>query len=380
MPPPLGPSTATILPAGHRERHRRRSSDHRPRSRPRGRSPRSRRRPASGRSCAGLPAGRCRRVGRELPRREADREDQPAEHRDRRARAERRAGRRSGARRAPRRERSRRPSASSAPTLRAKSRAVAAGITRIALTSRAPTASSAAIAASATAQTRTRSPATIGSPVVPAASGSKPAAIQARRKRTAARPIARAQAARDDQLGRPDRQQGAEQELVDPGAGLEDVAGEDDPDRERGDEQQRRRGVGGDSGAAPEALEQEHGESAADAECGEGGRDPGRAGDDEPGEGRGADPVGEEGQPPQHDLCAEDPGERCQEDDLEGGPLHEGELEGLKHENHYLYREGDTPRTARSDDSRHPRPRPGSSTPRRSCGGRATAPARRAPP
>ena len=98
------------------------------------------------------------------------------------------------------------------------------------------------------------------------------------------------------------------------------------------------RGVGRPRPARRPSRSSRSREAAADPERREGGGNPGRPGDDEAGKGRRADAVGEEGQPPQHDLGAEHAGERREQDDLEGGALHEGELERLKHENHYLYR------------------------------------------
>ena len=143
----------------------------------------------------------------------------------------------------------------------------------------------------------------------------------------------------DDQLATPDRQQRPEEELIDAGAGREDIAREDDPDGEGSDQHERGRGVPGDRGAAPESLEQRR-EAAADRERRQSWRDAGRAGDDQTRERSGADAVGEEGEAAKDDLRAEESCDRSEQRDLEGRPLHERELEGVKHENHYLYRDG----------------------------------------
>ena len=205
-------------------------------------------------------------------------------------------------------ERDARLAATSRPaTLRANSRAVAAGTTRIALTSRAPTASSAAIAAIATTTSRTasakRDAKRRGEPCAELVeAGDDPVAAE----RCRGDDGSQQGGAGDEELAAADREQRAEQELVDAGTGLEDVAGEDDADRQRGDEQQRRGGVAGDAGPAAEPLEQ-GGEAAADRERRERRRDSGGPGDDEAGEGGGADAVGEEGEVAEHDLRSEQP-------------------------------------------------------------------------
>ena len=63
---------------------------------------------------------------------------------------------------------------------------------------------------------------------------------------------------------------------------------------------------------------------------GERGGDARRSGEDESGERGGADAVREEGEPAQDDLRPEHAGERCEQHHLEGGALHEGELEGIE--------------------------------------------------
>ena len=176
----------------------------------------------------------------------------------------------------------------------------------------------------------------------------------------------------DEHLGPADREQRAEQKAIDAGAGREDVA-----DARTIPTPGRRRGAGRwpRPHARPARRPRRSSRAAKPPPDREGRhrrRDPGGAGDDEAGEGRGADAVGEEGELAEHDLCAEQPRDRREQRDLEGGALHERELERIKHENHYLYRHG----------PEHGDPDPaggatGSSTPRprlRAAGHRASAP------
>ena len=162
------------------------------------------------------------------------------------------------------------------------------------------------------------------------AAPSKPAAIQARRATAAA-----AKASDEGGRGPPelvvaDREQRPEEQLVDPAARFEDVAGEDDADRERDHQEECRRRVVGDPAPPREPLEQ-RGESTTDAERGEGGGDARGSRQDQPGKRGRADAVSEEGQVAEDDLRAEQTGQRREQEDLERSTLHEGELEGIEH-------------------------------------------------
>ncbi len=128
----------------------------------------------------------------------------------------------------------------------ANRRAVAAGTTRIAPTSREPTASTEATTASAIVAIRVRSAALTGSPSERELGGSKPPAIQELRKRMAASRAIASATSGEPELARPDSQQRAEQRLVHACPRLEDIAGEHDAGGERGDEEERGRGVGRD--------------------------------------------------------------------------------------------------------------------------------------
>ena len=197
------------------------------------------------------------------------------------------------------------------------------------MTSSAPTASSATTTATATASSSVRSAAAVRTPAARAPSASKPVASQERR-----RPRSQSQRADGGGRGEPEvarlqRDQRAEQQAVDARAGVVDVAGEDHADRQRGDEQQPDRGVRVDPARALQALE--HAAEADRAhQRGQLGRDAPRSGDDQPREGRGADRVRVERQPPQHDPGPEHAGDHRQQQDLDDPALDVGRRE-VKH-------------------------------------------------
>ena len=100
------------------------------------------------------------------------------------------------------------------------------------------------------------------------------------------------------------------------------------------------RRVASEPGSPAEPFE-EYGEAAADGQRRQRGWDSPGSGDDEAGEGGGADAVGEEGEPPQDYLRSEQPGQGREQGDLDRRALHERELERIKHENHYRQGHGD---------------------------------------
>ena len=127
-----------------------------------------------------------------------------------------------------------------------------------------------------------------------------------------------------------DQEQAAEEQGLDVGARAEDVAGEDRPRRQATDEDDRngavvalvlappeQRGTGGEDEGRPEGAER-RGEAEA-------------VGENEAGEGRGADRVREEGQPAQDDPGAEQARRDREDQDLDQAALDEGQLEGLEH-------------------------------------------------
>ena len=131
---------------------------------------------------------------------------------------------------------------------------------------------------------------------------------------------------RGEQLVVADGEQAAEEETVDARPRVEDVACQDDPDRQRRDQEERRRDVPPQAANAAEALQPRR-VGAAYRQRGERRRDSGGPRDHQAGEGGGPDGVREEGEVPQDDLRADDARQRRQQHDLERRPLHEREAE-----------------------------------------------------
>ncbi len=215
---------------------------------------------------------------------------------------------------------------------RAKRRAVTAGTTKSAATSSAPTTESAAVVASAIRPSRATSRARGAGPERrrprrgrsrPPASGGRPAAL-----------ASSGRAGRDrgeGDVAAVDQQQAAEEQGLDVGAGAEDVAGEDHAGGEAADEDDRDDAVASLLVAAGRAAESPALKTTRGAEGAERRREAEPVGEHQPGEGRGADRVREEGEPAQDDPGAEQPGRDGEDQDLDQAALDEGQLEGLEH-------------------------------------------------
>ena len=127
-----------------------------------------------------------------------------------------------------------------------------------------------------------------------------------------------------------DQQQAAEEQRLDVRAGAEDVAGEDHPGGEAADEDDRHGAVAPPLVAASEQRGA-GGEDDRGAESAQRRREAQPVSQDQPGEGRGADRVREEGEAAQDDPGAEQAGGHGQDQDLDQPALDEGQLEGLEH-------------------------------------------------
>ena len=134
--------------------------------------------------------------------------------------------------------------------------------------------------------------------------------------------------ARGDGGGEPDvalaqADQRAEQEPVDARSRCEHVGGEHDPGGQCADQQQSRGGVGREPAGVRDPLLQ-HAEAERARERRQLRRDPPRARQHEPGEADGADGVREEREPPQHDPGPEQPGRHGQQQHLDQRALQVG--------------------------------------------------------
>ena len=166
----------------------------------------------------------------------------------------------------------------------------------------------------------------VRTPSARAAPGSKPWASQARRSPEVE------QQRRDEHRGgqpqvlvaQPD--QAAEQQPVHARRRLEDVGREDDADRQRRDQHEPGRRVGGHAARAAEPADAA-GVDERRREPGQLGCDAGRRGDDQPGERGRSDAVREEREPPQHDPRAEHAGEPGEQQRLDDRALDERRVE-----------------------------------------------------
>ena len=193
-------------------------------------------------------------------------------------------------------------------------------------------AESAAIATRATRASSAASGRAERTPSARAEVGSKPATVQ-RWPSSRVPAITATPAPAAHSVGRPDDEQAAEEQVLDVGAGVEDVGGEDHPHRQRGHEDER--------GAAvvavaipprqPPDAGGDHGRGSGGAEMG-GEAEP--VGEHEAGEGRGAHRVRVEGQAAQDDPRAHEPGADRQHADLEQASLDERQVERLEHPPH----------------------------------------------
>ena len=213
------------------------------------------------------------------------------------------------------------------------SRVVAAGTTSSAVARSAPMAESAAIATRATRASSAASGRAERTPSARAEVGSKPATVQRWPSSSGPGDHGDPGSGRPEHVGRPDDEQAAEEQVLDVGAGVEDVGGEDHPHRQRGHEDER--------GAAvvavaipprqPPDAGGDHGRGGGGAEMG-GEAEP--VGEHEAGEGRGAHRVRVEGQAAQDDPRAHEPGADRQHADLEQASLDERQVERLEHPPH----------------------------------------------
>ena len=136
----------------------------------------------------------------------------------------------------------------------------------------------------------------------------------------------------EDVVAGVDQQQAAEEQRLDAAGGVEDVAGEDDADRQRGDEDERRERVV--AVARPLAAGQQADRDRHEGRGRPGAEDGGEAeapGQHEPREGGGADRVGVEGQPAQDDPGADQSPGHGEDQHLDDPVLDEGQLERLEH-------------------------------------------------
>ena len=190
---------------------------------------------------------------------------------------------------------------------RVRSRTVAAGTTKSAVTSSAPIAGSAETTPSAISDEQDRVRDRRADPERPRA-----ARVEARSRASGARgagspPSTTALASgREHEVARPDQQQAAEEQRVDARARVEDVAGEDHPERERADEHERGEAVVAAAPAAREPLHPER-EHERGRERAERRREAEAVREHEAREGRGPGRVREEREPAQHDPRAEQP-------------------------------------------------------------------------
>ena len=194
-------------------------------------------------------------------------------------------------------------------------------------------AESAAIATRATRASSAASGRAGRTPSARAEVGSKPATVQRWPSSSVpaitATPAPAAQSTSDGA----DDEQAAEEQVLDVGAGVEDVGGEDHPHRQRRHEDER--------GAAvvavaipprqPPDAGGDHGRGGGGAEMG---REAEPVGEHEAGEGRGAHRVRVEGQAAQDDPRAHEPGADRQHPDLEQASLDERQVERLEHPPH----------------------------------------------
>jgi len=233
-------------------------------------------------------------------------------------------------------------------SLLVSNRTVAAGTTKRAVARSAPIAARAETTLSAIRPRRTASGSGDRNPRAGAVSGSKPVASHRRPSRSEPARHCGACGGGEDDVAPVDQQEAAEEQRLDVGAGVEDVAREDDPEREGADEHQRRQAV---VAAAPRRREplDAQGEERGCRKCPERGREAQAVGEHEARERRGCHRVRVEREPAHHDPGAEEAGSDGQQEHLEHAPLDEGVVKRREHlpanNTHYQYETRYHPRT-----------------------------------